>query len=377
MGKAKKRKRSRSGSRSNPSRGSERPQRENLARRLEKLERSFQDGRARSKRMRRSHNSRSTSRTRSSSSYRGDRSPTDNLRDSTPVRGPSRDPTPDSDGSASSILTLRGSPTRRPLHNIENNLPENVLIINNDINLDEETLQCLGEDPAASNVNKIELHTALVPRWLNTLSNGIDKDLKGVLLHKYPAPTNCPNLKAPELNAEIVQIISPISLKRDKYQALAQSQLGVGITALGTALDMILKENNDFSKSLLPPLSDAAKILTDLHHTLSISRRSLITPQFNRSAKQIAITSPIDNYLYGPNFGERCKAVKDMERSSRDLKPVPVQSDFKKSKATSIQHKTVIQPNHSLNRRGPSRTLRDSRQQGPAPLRRWRQSHKY
>ncbi|KAJ8929752.1 hypothetical protein NQ314_017542 [Rhamnusium bicolor] len=98
-----------------------------------------------------------------------------------------------------------------------------------------------------------------------------------------------------------------------------QTQLGAGLTALGMALNMILADEGNFVKSLVSILSDTGKILTDLFHSFSI-QRSFLTPQLNTTAMNIARTSCIDANLFVSDFGERLKAAKEVEKSSRDLK---------------------------------------------------------
>ncbi|KAJ8968787.1 hypothetical protein NQ314_002095 [Rhamnusium bicolor] len=190
-----------------------------------------------------------------------------------------------------SSKTLKGSQKRdngeqtssRVEEQDKENSPNNNILLVSDPELDQEILNCLGEDPEAGKVRGIELHKALVPRWKNILSNGMTKEIKTELMVKYPIPVNCPGLQTPILNPEIAQAVSDLSLKKEKYQTAMQTQLGAGLTALGMALNMILADEEEV----------------------------FLTPQLNTTAMNIARTSCIDANLFGSDFGERLKAAKE------------------------------------------------------------------
>ncbi|KAJ8933075.1 hypothetical protein NQ314_014229 [Rhamnusium bicolor] len=65
----------------------------------------------------------------------------------------------------------------------------------------------------------------------------------------------------------------------------------------------------------------------------------------------IARTSCIDANLFGSDFGERLKAAKDVEKSSRDLKA----NNASQSRFTKSNVDRKIQSNNKLNYRGPPR----------------------
>ncbi|KAJ8929641.1 hypothetical protein NQ314_017652 [Rhamnusium bicolor] len=248
------------------------------------------------------------------------------------------------------------------------NINEEALIINNEETLDVETLKCLGEDPDAQNDKVFELHKDLTTRWENTIKNGLNKESKLELLNRYPFPSNCKVLKVPILNQEAKHIIPPITLKRDNFHVQIQDQLGTGLTGLEAAMNIVLA-NKEF-RSILPALSDTGKLLTDLHHMLSRSRRYHIAPCLNKTSREIAESSPIDEYLLGIDFAERCKAGKTLENSCRDIRAPSTRttsiSTFRKpsrhSQCASTQaHRSFQQTNKmSLNRKDPSHYWRES-----------------
>lgn len=215
--------------------------------------------------------------------------------------------------------------------------------------LKDSIIALLGEDP---NVNKSvgpPVHQALAGRWLDILQNGLPKDKKEEILKKYTPAENCIMLQAPKLGPHVQSTMSSISLKKDAYQMLAQNQLGRGISALGLALSELLNSQSDKpeDQKQITLLSDTGRILTDLFHTMSTSRRYFITSGFNPAEKAMAIENKIDEFLFGKDFSEKVKAFESVERSTkkRSLQPTV---------GTSRQRLATNSGNY-LNSKGPSR----------------------
>lgn len=121
--------------------------------------------------------------------------------------------------------------------------PDNeVIIIEVDPHLNEEILECLGDDPAANETPKAEIHKDLASRWGHLLKSGLTKVKREQLLQKYPTPLNCSPLRAPKLHDEVKRILNASVIRKDTFQEQVQDQLGKGLTALGLALNKILAE---------------------------------------------------------------------------------------------------------------------------------------
>nr|XP_034194204.1 uncharacterized protein LOC117610677 [Osmia lignaria] len=190
--------------------------------------------------------------------------------------------------------------------------------------LDEVTLGLLGDDPAKDTQKGPDIHVAVAERWDKILRDGLSKDQKRDLQEKYPTIGNCPLTRAPKLNPEIKTALSALAGKKDHYQYLAQNQLGAGINAIGAALTEVLKAEKSIelavdSTKFIERLADAGRILADLHHDMSKTRKSFIVPGLNPIVKQIADESPIDGLLFGEKFSENLKAAKVMEKASKDV----------------------------------------------------------
>ncbi|CAG9822481.1 unnamed protein product, partial [Phaedon cochleariae] len=237
------------------------------------------------------------------------------------------------------------------------NIPDPNSACPTDINiLDEETLRCLGGDPSENDKKETQCHAELAPRWTKILKNGLDQDMKTSLIAKYPIPSNCTRLSAPMINPEIKKLLSQSQLTKDKVQTLGQNQLGTGIVALGEAINILLVTKNR-DKELLTHLCDAGQLLTDLHHSMSISRRKQIIPLLSRSASEIAQGNDIDEFLFGKDFAEQCKNEKAVEKSSTELMrnmPSVSKPVSKKPRVPFIQQGKL-----SLNRKAPPRYLRE------------------
>lgn len=101
--------------------------------------------------------------------------------------------------------------------------------------------------------------------------------------------------------------------------------MGTGIAALGMGIHNILSDSENlplaYKEVLLPCLSDAGRLLTNLFHDLSMARRSFIYPYMNKNTKELLEKCPPSNFLFGPDLSEKVKLAKTLQNASRDLKP--------------------------------------------------------
>ncbi|KAJ8945284.1 hypothetical protein NQ317_001091 [Molorchus minor] len=173
---------------------------------------------------------------------------------------------------------------------------DEILILNNDAILDREILQALGEDSADQGTPPFELHPVLQSRWNSILSKGMNEEERVALLEKHPLPTNVDLLCPPKLNPELLPAITSFQLTRDKHQVRRQEQLGRGLAALGRAMNALLKnssiDNKEARNDILANLGESAKLFTDLHHNMSLSRRAGIIPLVDKSLKQLTSDTP-------------------------------------------------------------------------------------
>ncbi|XP_053593155.1 uncharacterized protein LOC128667422 [Microplitis demolitor] len=188
---------------------------------------------------------------------------------------------------------------------------------------DTELLNLLDEIPSPDGPLGPDIHGAVAERWLSILKDGLTKEARLELLKKYPHVKNCETMKAPVLNPEVKLALNSTAIKKDTFQVLAQLKISASLSAIGALLTSVLqcRENKqptdiDHTK-LISGLNDAGKILTDLLHSISTSRRQVILMNVNPTAKRIADDSKIDTLLFGSNFSEALKSVETIEKSTK------------------------------------------------------------
>lgn len=72
--------------------------------------------------------------------------------------------------------------------------PDDEVVVQNNVNLPNNVLEILGEEPGSKSGVKILLHEQLVTRWGSTIKQGFPKEEALILLDKYSWPDNLPEL---------------------------------------------------------------------------------------------------------------------------------------------------------------------------------------
>ncbi|XP_047030584.1 uncharacterized protein LOC124637887 [Helicoverpa zea] len=232
--------------------------------------------------------------------------------------------------------------------------------------LDPEILQILGEDPSNLKEYGEHLHKDLASRWSHIVTNGLNKEIKQELLKKYLTPENCKNLKAPKLNLEVKAALNDFNIKKDSYNQMKQNQLSSALTAIGSALNMILSSkdsSNQQLQQLIQPLSDAARLICDCHYKESVSRRFDITKILNKETKDMVKNSKIDEYLFGSDLADQLKCHKAIAKSGLEMKAVSTaRVAFRQTPTTQTQR-------GALNARGTTRATAGGTRRNPTPRR--------
>ncbi|KAJ8949498.1 hypothetical protein NQ314_008189 [Rhamnusium bicolor] len=165
-------------------------------------------------------------------------------------------------------------------------------------------------------------------------------------------------MAAPKLNLEIKDAVNDYTLKKDERLANIQAQVGADMVALGKILTILFesKEVENASKLRLTELiSDSAKLLADVHHQDSDSRRNLVSLKLKKDLISTIDETGVDGWLFGENLADRVKAAQTIERSGQDLKNVSTKPTTSKRKKNARVR---------LNYRGPSRHLSGCRLDG-------------
>ncbi|KAJ8909370.1 hypothetical protein NQ315_008936 [Exocentrus adspersus] len=169
---------------------------------------------------------------------------------------------------------------------VKHSKSEDVFIIDNDIDLSEETLKVLGKDPNKTPVPQFTYHETIVT-WI-----------------------------PPKINPEVRVHMSTQHISRDNTHLQYQTELGQGLNALGKALNVLLEEDRNLPQSLkdklLPNMVESGKILTHLFNNISQTRRRLILPSLDKQVKELVEKIPPGEYLFGPDLGEKSQKFKSV-----------------------------------------------------------------
>lgn len=218
------------------------------------------------------------------------------------------------------------------------------------------------------------IEQGLATRWDLICSEGIRKDDRQELLKKHPVPANCKGLKAPILNTKIksAKSMTAICLRKDGAKETAQKQLGALLTALGKAMTGLLEnktseELKDETLTLnFTHLSDAAKLGTDLHYYMSLSRRSAVAYHVNPVVLKAVENTKIDEFLFGKDLQERVKTAQSVDKASSSMsKSSDPANKFRSTSDKGLRPTSTRTSNSSsgkyLNSKGPSNYHKDQK----------------
>ncbi|XP_063635076.1 uncharacterized protein LOC134805789 [Cydia splendana] len=216
--------------------------------------------------------------------------------------------------------------------------------------LDSSVLEILGEDPSESIQYGSEIRKELANRLEHIATTGLSKEVRKELLEAYLIPANCTKIGAPLMNAEIKAAVTDVITKRDKGIEMRQKQLACAISGLAGVINTEL-ESSEKNNERLKQLMDIGRILCDVQHSESVTRRNFAIYSIKKDLKDHITNTKIDKYLFGEELAETLKTAKAVSKSGTELKV--------KSQVRSVKPFT---PTSNLNwrARAPAR-----RQQGP------------
>ncbi|XP_059048246.1 uncharacterized protein LOC131843591 [Achroia grisella] len=216
--------------------------------------------------------------------------------------------------------------------------------------VDPDILIALGEITNDSPDYGEKIHDCLAKIWTPLLKKGLSKDVRKKLIKDYLIPENCPLLKAPTLNPEILAALPETGRFRDKKILASQQQLGVGITAINRGLNILLSETSN-KVDAIKFISDGCRVLSDLHFQNTESRIKFISPGLDKSFLQLIQASERDDLLFGSKLSEKIKASKAIAKQSQHIKKAP-----NAPKAPPLQTQILsTRPNNQRNWQGPPR----------------------
>lgn len=199
--------------------------------------------------------------------------------------------------------------------------------------LDQEILALLGEAPKVETNFGKATHKDLASRWQDILQKGLPKEGKDKLLQEYLIPENCDLLVAPELNPEVKAALADPMIRRDFSLMAKQKQLSVAIAAINQAIELLISKESH--AQIIKSVSDACRLLCDIHYDSTNTRRGFVLSSINADMKEAISEAKRDKYLFGENFSEKLKAAKSIKKSGTDLKQKFNKNNFVKQHAQS------------------------------------------
>lgn len=225
--------------------------------------------------------------------------------------------------------------------------------------LNSDILSLLGAEVSTDITYGAPIHQDVGDRWLHIIKMGLDGEGNVELIKKYPAPENAKNFGAPKLNPLVKHAALNLVIKRDERLASQQTQISASLSAISKAMTILLNKEggedsqNSNSKDVIEQLSDAGRLLADIHHTFSMSRRDLVSLNLNKDLKDPLMESPIDEWLFGEDLNERLKTAKDLQVSSKQL--LTAKQPTKRASTSK----------EILNWKGPPQNFRGAKRGGP------------
>ncbi|XP_048488805.1 uncharacterized protein LOC119691882 [Plutella xylostella] len=189
--------------------------------------------------------------------------------------------------------------------------------------LDDEVLRLLGEAPESETVFGKAVHKDIAARWTEIIKKGLTKEAKDKIFKDYYVPENCELLLPPKLNPEAKAALTESFIKRDASLELRQKHLTVAVSALAHTMDNIISNRdlyNAVGQRVLQPISDACRIMCDMHHYETMTRKKFVYSSINSELKDALTNSKTDKFLFGENMSDRLKAAKTVQRSGEALK---------------------------------------------------------
>ncbi|KMQ86298.1 reverse transcriptase and recombinase [Lasius niger] len=234
------------------------------------------------------------------------------------------------------------------------NVPPDNLVQNTEKTVSEDILEMLGEDPQKSKALDIVLHDSLKLRWNYWVTHGIEKKSKEELMEKYARSTE---FDAPKLNPEISAILSESAAKRDNFMVENQKLAGSALTAIGSALTMVMTEEDDIDKLLfVDRLNGAAKLIMAIHYNETESRKAFIYPGINKQFKTTLKDRKSDVFLFGENLSEKIKESKNIEKLTQNVKNQQVSKNTSQYPKKNLNAKSLQGKRPFTNRAGYSNT---------------------
>ncbi|BES94028.1 Retrotransposon protein [Nesidiocoris tenuis] len=193
----------------------------------------------------------------------------------------------------------------------------------------------LGENPDYKKTIDFSLHESIASRWADIFKNGIQTETFSEILGQYVVPTNLKSLSPPRVDPEVVPILPRHHVTRDNAYMELQKTIGIGLVALGSALNHFLDDKIDLTakkEKIVSDLRNSGRVFSQTFRSITTSRRNLILPNLKISENLKHEVAKMDStdFLFGGKLVELFKSEKQLESVAQELKAAPAsQAPFK------------------------------------------------
>lgn len=236
-------------------------------------------------------------------------------------------------------------------------------------------LEALGQNIRQSPTASTTFHSTLAEAWLKLLETEFTKEWRQEARSEFPVPSNCPRLRPPKLNAEIVAALHSTCKDRDNRILERQSGVSAGLVALGTVISEMLATQKEEYAAWISRLSKSAHFFLDTFAEDSAIRRSLALGNLNPTVREILKTSKWGEFLFGDKLKEDITIAKQISQSASELvasKPLQGQT---KTQPTSSNHQQSFQGSRHGGQQSPRYQPRNTNQPSSKP--RYSSNHSY
>ncbi|XP_031786232.1 uncharacterized protein LOC100123781 isoform X1 [Nasonia vitripennis] len=201
---------------------------------------------------------------------------------------------------------------------------------------DEEEIAFLGDNPATTKGSEVKLSPGLCQRLKLWMTTGLTEEEKKTLLDSIPRKGNF-SFEAPILNEEVIIGMTEIAIKRDAFFVNHQTLAGSALSQVSAVLQAIFNDDTQPVQrdDILEKLSSSVKLLAELIRTLSATRKSFITPGFEKNMRSTLEKAIPEQYLFGNKIQELVIGTEALVKVSKQIKAPPA--------------KKPLQTNNSLN----------------------------
>nr|CAH7752371.1 unnamed protein product [Callosobruchus chinensis] len=232
----------------------------------------------------------------------------------------------------------------------------------------------LGEDEIPEKCFSGPILEELVPRYEKVLLGGMKDETRVELIKKYLPPENMKAIVPPKINPEVKVAVQENAIQRDNRLSKTQEQLAAVISALVQFTSDLAKKGGEENLGYIATSNDALRLLCDVFHHESVSRRELLLLNVNKDLKETLKNTAISELLFGTELETTIEAAKKLEKSGEQLKVKTSRTPSSTLASTSRQGnyrrpfaKGVQQMGHKFQRRAPPQSNNHKRTKSHRP----------